>query len=374
MKHSTSIKALALVAALTTASLAYAGDGTKENPYTVAELNAQKAALATSGATVWVKADLKGLGEDGTLNENTESNQMAGLFGDTTGDFVAYSYQILQGLAMSDLTNTKDLLISLTYGETVHKYGNSSNPQYATDYEKNAVSGLHFSLEEVHGALSLTINGGYRGYHIQSCYVVPKEIVAARVSSGYTSAKGATISYGYYDGAEEEKSYIIGKNTALVLLAYDGTYDFVLSAGYIEQINSTSLSGGTQAGANVGTGNQNTNRWRFRFVNSDTQTGFERNSDDNATVILESKDEIFLTVNSKDNHFAGNWTWETTDKKWISWAGKNIVEFENHTSGIHEVKSETTRDENCYDLQGRRVANTKSKGLYITNGKKYIAK
>lgn len=70
---------MALVALLPLA--AFAGDGTKENPYTVSELNAQKDALATSGATVWVKADLKGLGEDGSLTENTESNQMAALFG-----------------------------------------------------------------------------------------------------------------------------------------------------------------------------------------------------------------------------------------------------------------------------------------------------
>ena len=68
---------LALMATLPLAS--FAGDGTKENPYTVAELNAHKDDLAASGNTVWVKADLKGLGEDGSLTENTETTQMAGL-------------------------------------------------------------------------------------------------------------------------------------------------------------------------------------------------------------------------------------------------------------------------------------------------------
>lgn len=347
-----------------------AGDGTKENPYTVAELNAQKDALAASSNTVWVKADLKGLGEDGTLTANTESNQMAGLFGDATGTFVGYSYQILQGLELSDLTNKNNLLIALTYGTTGHPYGNSSSPQYASNKEP---SDAHFSLAEVHGALSLEIKNGYRGYHIASQYILPKALVAARVSSGYTGSNGATISYGYYDGAEAGKTYVMNKNTALVLLGYDGTYDFVLSADYYEQISSNGLNPGTQTGANVGTGSNNNNRWRFRFITNNTKTGFERNSDDNATVNLDSKDEIYLQVNSLSTHFAGHWSWETEDKKWISWTGKKIEDFENHTSGIHETVHDQSQDGNIYNLKGQRVEQPQ-KGIYINNGKKYIAK
>ena len=141
MKKFFTLKTLALVAGmlLTAAGQAWAGDGTKANPYTVAELNAQKDALAASGETVWVKADLKGLGEDGTKTDNaTVDNvkQMAGLFGDATDTFVAYSWQILGELALSDLTNTKDLLIGLTYGTAGHPHGNTSNPQYANNYER----------------------------------------------------------------------------------------------------------------------------------------------------------------------------------------------------------------------------------------------
>ena len=325
MKIFTQIKTLALVAGMMMTCNAMAGDGTKANPYTVAELNAQKEALAASGEAVWVKASLTGLGVAGTRQENESStsdkDQMAGVFGDGNDTFVAYSYQILGGLAMSDLTNTENLLVKLTYGTQSHPYGNTASPQYVSNYEP---TDAHFSLEEVHGALSLKINNGFRGYHIASCYVLPKGIVAARVTSGYTAAKGATITYGYYDGA---KSYVINKNTALVLLAYDDTYDFVLSAGLYEQINSNGLIGGTQAGLNVGTGNSNKDRWRFRFVSDGTKTGFERNSDDNATVNLESKDEIFLQVNSKTEHFAGHWDWETEDKKWISWQGSSYADF-----------------------------------------------
>ena len=344
MKKIFTLKTLLLVAGmlLTGAGQAWAGDGTKANPYTVAELNAQKDALAASGETVWVKADLKGLGEDGTKTDNaTVDNvkQMAGLFGDATGTFVAYSWQILGELALSDLTNTKDLLIALTYGTAGHPYGNSSSPQYASNYEP---TDAHFSLGEVYGALSLQIKNGYCGYHIASSYVVPKEIVAARVSSNYTASKGATIAYGYYDGAEEGKNYIINKNTALVLLAYDGTYDFVLSSGYYEQINSNSLSGGEKAGVNTIPMKNNQLRYHYRFVANGDKVGFERNCETSTDVNLESKDEVYLTINGNDNHFFGNWTWETEDKKWISWTDKKISDFHAQSQQATEATFDFT--------------------------------
>lgn len=346
-----------------------AGDGTKENPYTVAELNAAKESI-TEDQVVWVKADLKGLGEDGSLTENTESNQMAGLFGDATGTFVAYSYQILQGLELSDLTNKDNLLISLTYNEKGHVYGNTSSA-YTTDYEKNAVTGKRFSLEEVHGALSLTISNGYRGYHIPSCYVLHKEFVAATVTAGYSSTKGSYFNCNTtFDGATE--TYITPKNCALVLMAYDGTYPIVLTAALNNQSLSSTLSAGKNAGVNTGS---NSNRWAFRFVtkNADGKTGFERNRDGNYTVELQSKDEIYVIVNSTDANFAGHWSWETEDKKWISWTGKKIEDFENHTSGIHETVHDQSQDGTIYNLKGQRVEQPQ-KGIYINNGKKYIAK
>lgn len=350
---------------------AFAGDGTKENPYTVAELLAQKEVLANTDKTVWVKADLKGLGEEGTKTDNADVDgvkQMAGLFGDATGTFVGYSWQILGQLDINDLTNTKDLLIALTYGTAGHPYGNSTYPQYASNEEP---TDAHFSLAEVHGALSLTIKNGFRGYHIASTYQVPHELVAARVASNYTATKGATISYGYYDGAEEGKSYVINKNTALVLLAYDGTYDFVLSADYYEQINSNSLNGGETAGINTIPMKNNQLRYHYRFVADGTKTGFERNSDESTQVILESKDEVYLTINGNGNHFFGNWTWETEDKKWITWQGATIADFDTHSAGIKDNNRETVTNNHYYDLQGRRVLQP-TKGLYFVNGKKSI--
>jgi hypothetical protein len=344
--------------------VAWAGDGTKAAPYTVAELNAQKEALAASGETVWVKADLKGLGEDGTKTDNVtgEDNvkQMAGLFGDATGDFVAYSWQILGELALSDLTNTKDLLIALTYGTEGHPYGNSTSPQYASKYEPTEA---HFSLGEVHGALKLDIKNGYRGYHIASCYQVPKEMVAVRVASNYTAAKGSTISYGYYDGAEEGKNYIVNKNMAMVLMAYDGIYDVVLSAGYYEQINSNSLSGGEKAGVNTIPMKNNALRYHYRFIANGEKVGFERNCEESTDVNLASKDEVYLTVNGAENHFFGNWPWETADKKWISWAGDRISDY--HTQAAQAT--EATFDFTTAALRGYLGENlTDAKG-YIYN-------
>ena len=342
MKNFYSLKALALLGCmLLSGNAVYAGDGTKESPYTPAELNAQKEALKAKAMTmlpfetniVWVKADLKGLGEDGTSTNNADTEEvgddgktktvyhMAGLFGDETDSFVAYSWQILGQLAMEDWTNTKDLLIALTYQEHSHTYANYENPWQGQDLEPDE---FHFSLVEVYGALSLEIKNGYRGFHIPSCYVVPEGVCAVTVNAGVSSS-GPYIKYRYYDGADAQTNVIM-KNAALVLMAKDGTYDFVLTTEYYNPVvgNSNAMYGGTQAGANVGT---KRNRARLRFVNDGTRIGFERNSTDNATVILESKDEVYLEVSSLASNFYGKWTWETEDQNWISWGGGSYADL-----------------------------------------------
>ena len=383
MKQFFTLKTLALAATMLLGSQAImAGDGTKENPYTPAELNAQKEALKASGATVWVKANLKGLGEDGTKTQNTGTSECAGLFGDADADFVSYSYQILGDLAMDDLTNTTDLLIALTYGTEGHPYGNTANPQYASNYEPTTE---HFSLVEVHNALSLQITSGLRGYHISSSYIVPKNVIAVKVSAGYSPRQDppAYVNYTNFIGSEAE--YVTPKNCALVLMTMGGTatYDFVLTAGLYDQqfSNSNALNPGTQAGVNAGTTN---NRARFRFASDDTRDGFERNMDGNCTVILGSKDEIFLQVSTLETNFWGNWAWETPEKNWISWKGgkyadyKPVYDFVNNNMGLPVGDSQNL---NAGDLDGKPVVmgdvtllindpeGTKVHSRYFTNNK-----
>ena len=374
----TTFKTLCIIAGLAMSTAALAGNGTKNDPYTVAELNAQKDALAASGNVVWVKADLKGLGEDGTREDNSDYyaadgktvlHRTAGLFEDATGSFVAYSYHILRQIRKSDWTNTKDLLIALTYGTEGHVYGNTQYPEYGSKLEPTEA---HFSLEEVHGALSLEIKNGYRGYHVGSCYIVPEGVAATTVTSNYTATKGATINYNYYNGSEEGKSYLIPKHSAMVLIAAEGTYDFVLGAGLFEQIilNSNSLGPGVSKGENINKEKEANDRWLFRFVATADKVGFERNSDDPTKVVLEAADEVILKVNSKDTHFGGNWQWETTDKKWISWQGKTPADF-GFSSGINAINTTMDNDGVIYDLSGRKVTQPQ-KGIYIQNGKKII--
>ena len=369
------MKMLAVAAGLLmTSHAAYAGDGTKENPYTVAELNAQKSALAASGKVVWVKADLKGLGEDGTQTSNADKEengktvkQLAGLFGDATGSFVAYSWQILGQLDLADLTNTKDLLIGLTYGTAGHPSGNTANPQYASNEEPTTE---HFSLDEVHGALSLNITNGYRGYHIASSYIVPADVVAVKVSAGYSASKGAYMNCeNEFIGADQ--TYVTPKNAALVLLAEDGTHDFVLSAALNEQTisNGNSMNAGTTAGVNTIT---TKNRWHYRFVVTADKVGFERNSDTVTDVVLEAKDEVFLSVSSLDTNFAGKYTFETADKKWITWNGKKFADFNITPTAVKSVRAAVVAPQ-YFNLLGRSVVKP-SKGFYVKDNKIVIQK
>ena len=226
--------------------------------------------------------------------------------------------------------------------------------------------------------MTLDIKNGLRGYHIPSCYQVPEKIVAARVAANYTASKGATISYGYYDGAE---GYIINKNTALVLIAQDGRYDFVLSAGYYEQINSNSLNGGENAGINTIPMKNNNLRYHYRFVAIGDKAGFERNCTESTQVNLESKDEVYLTINGNDSHFYGNYDWETEDKNWITYAGNTWQNYADKYSqdGISRLPQQThpqplpVMEGSIYTLNGQRVAKP-TKGLYMAGGRKFIAK
>ncbi len=361
----------AILGALLLSSAVFAGDGTQSSPYTVAELNAQKESLAASGQAVWVKADLKGLGEDGTSTSNADTEvdgsyvkHMAGLFTDGADTFVAYSWHILGQLDMSDLTNTKGLLIKLTYGTEGHKYGNTSYPDYAESHEPTEV---HFSLEEVHGALTLSVSNGYRGYHIASCYYVPQGMTASTVTSGYSKSKGAYISYREFVSTDAEKT-LVPKNSGMVLIAAAGTYDMVLGTGLYPQsiTNSNSLNGGTQAGINEIPMKNGALRYHYRFIATSDKTGFERNCTESTQVELASKDEVYLTVNGNDNHFYGNWTWETEDRNWISWQGATTAISRPTVGAVNGAEA-------YYNLQGQRTGHP-VRGLYIANGKKIIIK
>jgi len=363
---------MALVAATIFVSASVmAGDGTKENPYTVSELNAQKDALAASGNTVWVKADLKGLGVDGsqTVNGTADANECAGLFGDANDTFVAYSYQILGTLDMADLTNTNDLLIALTYGTTGHAYGNTASPQYATDYEVKTVTGDHFSLVEVHGALSVNIENGLRGYHISSCYLVPEDVIAVKVNAGYSSSKGAYVTYTNFDGSVG--AFATPKDAALVLMAESGIHDFVLTSAMYDQTfsNGNSMNPGKQAGVNTGT---TKNRVAMAFVNNGTMSGFQRNSNENYTVTLQQKSDVFLLVNAQETNFYGNYPWESPEKDWITWGGGKYSDY-HATNAISSVSSKASAEEGIYSLQGVRM-NKLQKGVNIVNGKKVVKK
>ncbi len=370
MKRKFTLKTLLMMAAMMLPSAVFAGNGTKESPYTVAELNAQKEALAASGDTVWVKADLKGLGTDGTATTNIDNN-CAGLFADATDSFVAYSWHLLGQLAMEDLTNTKDLLISLNYGTAGRQYGNSSYPEYADSKEP---TDAHFSIGEIHGALTVTVSNGKVGFHSPCTVVIPENMVFIKVSAGYSMSKGAYLNCeNVYDG--KEKTYATPKDCAFVVLAEDGDHDIVLNANYLYEqpmSNGNSMTGGTQAGLNT---YSNSNTYCYRFIATADKVGFERNSDNTAEVTLDSKREIYLHVSSKDTNFFGYWNWETADKKWISWNGKSYSDYRG-ASGIQTVGISTrpTADNKYYDLQGRPVSSTPQKGLYIINGKKHIVK
>ena len=349
MKIFTPIRTFSLIVGLSLLpQLMFAGDGTKASPYTVSEA---VAVSATQNDTIWIKADLKGLGVDGTSQQNDSEVRAdsAAVITDGSKELTIWSYEILQGLGMEDLTNTKDLLIRGLFKTS------------------DATLGRHFSVYQIHGALTLNFPLGYKGFHIQASYQMPKGVKGCNVRASYSStSKEAKISYTYYSG---DTLWISGKNTALVLIGAKGNHDFVLSAQSKPYSMTAGLAAGTKAGLNTVT---QSNRYLFRFVATEEKVGFERNSDNQKEVTLDSKDEVSLIVGCSANSY---WNYGTFDdgetKKWIKWKGETPDDILN---GINAITTTNPTDADViYNLQGVRLSQPQ-KGINIVNGKKIIVK
>ena len=154
-------------------------------------------------------------------------------------------------------------------------------------------------------------------------------------------------------------------------MAESGTHDFVLSSALYDQTisNGNSLSAGTQAGVNAGT---TKNRIRMAFVNDGTKAGFQKNSDENCTVTLQQKSDVYLQINSQETNFYGKYAWETEAKDWITWGGGKYSDY-HATNAISTFSSKASAEEGIYSLQGVRM-NKLQKGVNIVNGKKVVMK
>lgn len=341
------LKIKATMAVLAITSLAYAGDGTKTSPYTVSEA---LSISETRNDTIWITGDLKGMGKDGTLQANNadERADSAAVITDGTKELTIWSYEILGGLSMEDLTNTNGLLISGLFKKN------------------DETVGRHFSIYEIHKALTLNFPNGYKGYHIQAAYKLPQGVKACNVRASYSSnSQEAKISYTYYSG---DTLWVSGKNTPLILIGAKGDHEFVLTSQYKPYSMSVGLQAGTNTGLNTVT---QSNRYLFRFIANADSVGFVRNSDNQKEVTLASKDEVSLIVSCSTNSYWTYGTFDDGDKKcWIKWRGETPEDIGTSIKG-HEDRL-LTRDEKYYDLQGRRITEEPQKGIFIHKGKKVI--
>ncbi len=321
---------------------AFAGDGTEGSPYTLAEALSEKATT-----NFWLKADIKGLGKDGsqTVNDSELRTDTFALLNSGEAYLIAASYDIFGSLDLSDLTNTKDLLI------------------------EGRMMADTLWVRQVKGALSINISNGARGYHVAANYLVPQNVVATVVRGSYSTKNNdvtCVVGYSYFGD-----TVTTGKNSALILLAQDGSYDLTLASS--EVAKSISGTTGLGAGKTVGLNTVTTkNRYLYRFEVSADFMGFRRNSDNMQEVTLESKDEVYLQVNASEKNFFGAYEFADEDKKVINWEGQTINDFASATTNLKKVIA-THDDNKIYDLSGK-ISNGKQKGLFVQNGRLIIIK
>lgn len=116
----------------------------------------------------------------------------------------------------------------------------------------------------------------------------------------------------------------------------------------------------------------------FKFVNTTEKVGFERDEKYAAQGYnycdMAEGEHLYLPLTTKPLERIVATLQTTKDAlSFIPWSetwGCPMVD----ASGINTVNGNAATDGKVYDLQGRRVEGQPQKGLYITNGKKYIAR
>lgn len=199
-------------------------------------------------------------------------------------------------------------------------------------------------------------------------------IVSSFTGSGNTSSPG--ISFNNQElGDGVVISQTPGSNTGLILTAQPGTYTLTLTDdSATKQFFSTSAYWTAEPGKVF-----KKDARIYKFVNTPERVGFLRDetyaSDNYQYCDMADGEHLYFPVTSKpmDRITATlGTTAEALD--FIPWSETWKCPMVN-TTAIREVRnSSVNADTAVYDLQGRRISRQPQKGLYIINGKKFIAR
>lgn len=341
ISETTTVKAIALdadanasrVVSATYTIATLGGDGSFENPYTIADLRLLGETFTAND--VWVKGSIVGVYQNGGELENpikTRTNIALG----TESDYIPV--QLLKGTTLQYILNLVDNPELLNHEVALH--GNLES--YFT------VLGLK-STDKVAGLGEIEVSAaGYSTYFTDMPFEVPAGIEAGIVT-GAENGK-LTVDYRYTEGDR------VPANTGLLVKAAEGTYPIVVIDSKAQTPDNNYLKGSVEAGMTEGDGCL---FYMLSYDQNNENLGFYWGEED-GRAFKNSAGKAYLALPQA-----------------VASQVRGFV-LDGTTTGISGV---TTEGNNApaavYSLTGVRMGTTTDNlpaGIYIVNGKKVLVK
>lgn len=201
---------------------------------------------------------------------------------------------------------------------------------------------------------------------------------AGVIVSNYTGSGNATSKGLVFNNQELGEGVVIAhaanSSSGLILTAQPGTYTITYTDDTAtKQFFSTNVSWTDESVAST---TKDETRI-YKFVNRDDKIGFERDETYASTLYksctMGEGEHVYFAIGKKPmERITATLNTTVEELAFIPWSeiwGCPMID----PAGITEVVNGKSDNSKLYDLQGREVTEP-AKGLYIKNGKKYIAK
>ena len=334
----------ALALSLGTFTAAFAGDGTKKDPYTPDELlAASDSLLKVENSTVYVKGNFLGFGANPAQPQEFPEDALN---------------IILEGEQFRVTVEVGDLVLAL--------YNAEQREGYVVKVRVEDVEGQYkYTGDEVSGAYSLTIGENQLGaFGVNSNFRVEDAGKMAYATASVNEEKGGDFEYHVYSVAD---SVITGSGMGYIFGGKPGIYPvtLTLAKGSTPEDGNVLRIAGEAGETGALPGEQ-----LFKWESTAAGTGLRLGNNDGQTLELEHGTDVYARIEeTKVNVLFG----DKADRSFLPWTDKTVT-------GLFAPKMRTAAARlGIYDLSGRKVAdgtdtNGLPQGLYIVGGRKVFVR
>lgn len=313
--------------------LSTVGNGTEEMPFTleyVNELNNSKS------GNYWVKGTIAGYYNNGKIDTSNDTN-----------------------LALQDAGSDIVVPLALT-GDFRTNFGVKTNPQHVG--RVILVSGSLETYFNIPGIKSPTdikfvtdkfnISASkWATYYTDKAFTMPENATGYIVVPSGSDANVVSL----------EKTYNAGDavpaNTPILINGEAGEYTYYVTTTTATADSRNMLRGQLEAGTITPEENGDYLYYKLSYNSDGNTLGFYWGAENGGVFGLTGSNRAYLVVEN---------TGSNAKAVKVNWPG-------DETTGISDIRTDKANDEAIYNIAGQRVTKA-TKGIYIKNGKKFIAK